>query len=52
MKRLEHIMQKDPTANICPPEYTLQSYQEWIRTNPEIHALQSEILDILSLKIK
>ena len=34
------------------PDFTMQSYQEWLRTNPKIHALQSEILDLLGQKVR
>ncbi|XP_047128421.1 uncharacterized protein LOC101239998 [Hydra vulgaris] len=34
------------------PDYTIQSYQEWLHTDPKVHALQSEILDLLSQKLK
>lgn len=51
MKKLEHLVKKNPTL-ICPADYTVQAFQEWTRTNPKIHAMQSEVLDMLAQKIK
>ena len=56
LKKLDHIISKetDGSENTteCPVDYTVRSYQEWSRTNPKLHALQSQVLELLNKKVK
>lgn len=59
LKKLDHIIAKEnnktddgENATECPVDYTVRSYQEWSRTNPKLHALQSQVLELLNKKVK
>ena len=58
LKKLDHIIAKgnhfsvDENVTQCPVDYTVLSYQEWSRTNPKLHALQSQVLELLNKKTK
>ena len=58
LKKLDHMIAKESNSSStgrdvdCPVDYTVQSYQEWTRTNPKLHALQSQVLELLNKKIK
>ena len=51
MKKLKMLCDKDP-QQICPLEYTVEKYKEWLESDPEINSKQSKILDALTKKVK
>ena len=51
LKKLEYYIEKNPDQE-CPPDYAVSDYNTWTRTDPALHAIQSEILDLLSQRIR
>ena len=51
LKKLQMLRDKDP-QQICPLEYTMERYEEWLECDPEVNTKESKILDALTKKIK
>ena len=51
LRKLKVLLEKDP-QQICPVEYTMKRYDDWVKSDPQINAKQSEILDALTRKVR
>lgn len=51
LNKLKGLQEKYP-QQICPTEYSVEQYEDWLKTDPMIMKKQSEILECLTKKVR